>query len=65
MGLQTSIANFLKRLYIINIHPSNSATDNNLEVFTATRLTLLNENPGARPIDAGEVLRRITGEEIM
>ena len=50
---------------IINIHPSNSVTDNNLEVFTATRLTLLNKNPRARPIDVREVLRRIAGEVIM
>ena len=65
LDLQTSIANFVKRLGNTNIHLSNSDTDNSLEAFTTSRLIPLNKNPGVHPIGAGEVLRRNAGNIVM
>ena len=50
LDLQTSTANFVRRLCNTNIHFSNSGTDNSLEAFTASRLIPLNKNPGVCPI---------------
>ena len=65
LELQTSIANFVKRLCNTNIHLSNSDTDNSLEAFTASRLIPLNKNPGVRPVGVGEVLRGIARKGVM
>ena len=65
LELQTSIANFVKRLCNTNIHLSNSDTDNSLEAFTASRLIPLNKNPGVRPVGVGEVLRGIARKSVM
>ena len=37
----------------------------NIEAYTACRLIPLDKNPGACPIDVGEVLHRITGKFIL
>ena len=65
VDLQTSIANFVKRLWNTNIHLLNSGTHNSLEVFTASRLIPLSKNPRVQPFGVGEVLRRIAGKVIM
>ena len=56
LDLRTSIANFVKRLFNLNIHLSNSDTDNSLEASTTSRLIPLHKNPGIHPIGVGEAL---------
>ena len=44
---------------------ATKVTDPNcLEAYTANRLIPLDKNPGIRPIEIGEVLRRIVGKAI-
>ena len=65
LEFRTFMASFVKRLGNARIHLSNSDTENSLETFTVSRLVPLNKNPGVRPIDVGEVLRRIAGKVVM
>ena len=54
--LCTTIANMIKKLYI------DKDLANTLEAFLSCRLIPLDKNPGLRPIEVGEVLRRIVGK---
>ena len=55
VDLRKSFANFVKSIYIKNIHISDAVIDNSLETFTASRLKPLDKNPEVRSI--GERLR--------
>ena len=54
--LCTTIANMIKKLYI------DKDLANTLEAFISCCLIPLDKNPGLRPIEVGEVLRRIVGK---
>ena len=54
--LCTTIANMIKKLYI------DKDLANTFEAFLSCRLIPLDKNPGLRPIEVGEVLRRIVGK---
>ena len=54
--LREEIATLTRNLLKFNYHPSL------LEGYTACRLIPLGKNPGVKPIEVGEVLRRIIGK---
>ena len=56
--MREEIAVFTRNLLKIAYHLSL------LEGYTSCRLIPLDKNPGIRPIDVGEVLRRIVGKTI-
>ena len=56
--LREEIAVFTRNVLKIAYHPSL------LEGYTSCRLIPLHKNPGIRPVDVGEVLRRIVGNTI-
>ena len=62
--LQKAFAEVIKKLCIDEIHLNSEGTTS-IEAFTACRLIPLNKNPGLRPIDIGEVLRRIAGKVVI
>ena len=61
-GLHKAIADFIKHICIDEIKFQNNTAS--LETFIASRLVLLDKNPGLRPIGVGEVLRRIAGKVV-
>ena len=61
--LRKAIADFIKYIFINEIEFQSNTTS--LEIFIPSRLVPLNKNPGLRPIDVGEVLRRIAGRVVM
>ena len=60
-----TFARTLCRREVEIIISSDSKQYSNLEAYTACRLIPLDKNPGVRPIEVGEVLRRIIGKSIM
>ena len=54
-----ALANVAKKLCV---EPDQT---NSLEAFLASRLILLDKNPGLRPIGVGEVIRRIIGKSVI
>lgn len=46
VNLRLSFANFVKSIYIKNIHVSEAKLYSSLEIFTAGRLMPLDKNPG-------------------
>ena len=60
--LRKAIADFSKYICINEIEFQNTTS---LETFIASRLVLRDKNPGLRPIDVGEVFRRIAAKVFM
>ena len=54
-----TIASVIKKLC------TGKLRSNNIEALLASRLIPLDKHPGLRPIDVGEVLRRITGKVVV
>ena len=61
--LHKAIVELAKKFYITNISNNNSYAS--LENLLACRLIPLNKNPGLRPIEVGEILRRPLGKVVM
>ena len=62
-NLRKANADFIKHIYINKIEFQSNTTS--LETFIASRLVPLDKNLGLRPIDVGELLRRIAGKVVM
>ena len=58
VDLRKALANFIKKI-------CTEVSAVSIEAFVAYRLIPLDKNPGLRPIEVGEILRRITGKVIV